>query len=55
MSDTTNQPRDFCGNLQLCEVGNFSIHMALRNLRPPGTKVRKIPQPDNNPLTGLFK
>ena len=21
---------------QLCELGNFSIHIALRNLRPPG-------------------
>lgn len=39
----------------LCELGNFSVHMALRNLRPPGTKVRRIPKPDSNPLTGLFK
>ncbi|ALC44816.1 Sc2 [Drosophila busckii] len=38
----------------LCELGNFSIHIALRNLRPPGTKVRKIPVPDANPLTKLF-
>lgn len=39
----------------LCELGNFSVHIALRNLRPPGTRVRKIPVPDGNPLTALFK
>lgn len=22
---------------QMCQIGNFSIHIALRNLRPPGT------------------
>jgi len=38
----------------LFEVGNFSIHLALRNLRPPGTKERRIPYPTSNPLTGLF-
>ncbi|KAG7310648.1 hypothetical protein JYU34_003448 [Plutella xylostella] len=38
----------------LCEVGNLSIHLLLKNLRPPGTKVRKIPVPDSNPLTKLF-
>jgi len=38
----------------LSELGNFSIHMNLRNLRPPGTSVRKIPVPDANPLTALF-
>lgn len=38
----------------LCELGNFSVHIALRNLRPPGTKVRKIPVADGNPLTKLF-
>ncbi|XP_023167065.2 very-long-chain enoyl-CoA reductase [Drosophila hydei] len=38
----------------LCELGNFSVHIALRNLRPPGTKVRKIPVADSNPLTKLF-
>ncbi|XP_068149623.1 very-long-chain enoyl-CoA reductase [Drosophila tropicalis] len=37
-----------------CELGNFSIHVALRNLRPPGTKVRRIPEPDTNPMTKLF-
>lgn len=40
---------------QLCELGNFGTHIALRNLRPPGTRVRKIPVPDWNPLTKLFK
>uniref|UniRef100_A0A1I8Q4G6 very-long-chain enoyl-CoA reductase n=1 Tax=Stomoxys calcitrans TaxID=35570 RepID=A0A1I8Q4G6_STOCA len=38
-----------------CELGNFSVHIALRNLRPPGTKVRRIPVPDGNPLTNLFR
>ncbi|KAH8392995.1 hypothetical protein KR215_007165 [Drosophila sulfurigaster] len=42
------------GAFALCELGNFSIHIALRNLRPPGTKVRKIPVADSNPLTKLF-
>ncbi|KAG9509560.1 putative very-long-chain enoyl-CoA reductase art-1, partial [Fragariocoptes setiger] len=36
------------------ELGNFSIHIALRNLRPPGTKERKIPKPTGNPFTLLF-
>uniref|UniRef100_A0A6G1S4A0 very-long-chain enoyl-CoA reductase n=1 Tax=Aceria tosichella TaxID=561515 RepID=A0A6G1S4A0_9ACAR len=36
------------------ELGNFSIHVALRNLRPPGTTERKIPRPTSNPFTLLF-
>lgn len=36
------------------ELGNFSIHIALRNLRPPGTTERKIPKPTSNPFTILF-
>ncbi|XP_077278595.1 very-long-chain enoyl-CoA reductase [Temnothorax americanus] len=38
----------------LCELGNLSIHLALRNLRPPGTTVRKVPMPTGNPFTTLF-
>lgn len=38
----------------LAELGNFSIHIALRNLRPPGTTERKIPKPTINPFTSLF-
>ncbi|VDM97957.1 unnamed protein product [Thelazia callipaeda] len=38
----------------LCEAGNLSVHLLLRNLRPPGTKIRKIPLPDANPLTFMF-
>lgn len=38
----------------LMELGNLSIHVALRNLRPEGSKVRKIPYPTSNPLTILF-
>lgn len=36
------------------ELGNLSIHMLLRDLRPPGTTVRKIPVPNSNPLTKLY-
>jgi len=39
----------------LCELGNFAIHLNLRNLRPPGTTIRRIPMPDSNPLTQLYK
>lgn len=51
------------GNLQIYlglagfifnELGNFSIHLALRNLRPAGSKVRLIPYPTSNPFTILF-
>uniref|UniRef100_U5EW85 very-long-chain enoyl-CoA reductase n=1 Tax=Corethrella appendiculata TaxID=1370023 RepID=U5EW85_9DIPT len=38
----------------ISELGNFSIHVNLRNLRPAGSTVRKIPVPDSNPLTKLF-
>ena len=37
------------------ELGNLSIHLALRNLRPAGSKVRKIPFPTGNPFTTLFR
>ncbi|MBN3296628.1 TECR reductase, partial [Amia calva] len=40
--------------LQLCEAGNFSIHLALNNLRCDGPKSRKIPYPTKNPFTWLF-
>lgn len=39
----------------LMEMGNFSIHLALRNLRPAGTKIRKIPVATGNPFTWLFE
>jgi len=38
----------------LFELGNLSIHLLLRDLRPAGSKVRKIPMPNSNPLTSLF-
>jgi len=38
----------------VCELGNFSIHIALKNLRPAGSKERKVPYPTSNPLTALF-
>lgn len=37
-----------------CQAGNYSIHVALRDLRPAGTKERKIPVATSNPLTLLF-
>ena len=40
--------------VQFNELGNFSIHIALSNLRPEGSKVRKIPFPTSNPFTYLF-
>lgn len=42
------------GAFLLCQLGNFSCHVLFRNLRPAGSKERKIPVPDGNPLTGLF-
>uniref|UniRef100_A0AAF5I431 EB domain-containing protein n=1 Tax=Strongyloides stercoralis TaxID=6248 RepID=A0AAF5I431_STRER len=42
------------GTFILSELGNLSIHILLRNLRPEGSKVRKIPKPDGNPFTLLF-
>lgn len=38
----------------ICELGNLSIHILLKNLRPPGTKERRIPRPDGNPFSLLF-
>lgn len=38
----------------ISEFGNLSIHIALRNLRPPGTTVRRIPVSTSNPFTVLF-
>jgi len=43
----------FLGAFLLCEFGNFTIHVLLRNLRPPGTKERKIPFPNSNPLSQM--
>jgi very-long-chain enoyl-CoA reductase len=39
----------------LSELGNLSIHLLLRDLRPPGSTVRQIPYPNSNPLTQLFR
>ncbi|CAH1153635.1 unnamed protein product [Phaedon cochleariae] len=38
----------------ICEIGNLSTHILLRNLRPPGSTVRRIPRPNGFPLTKLF-
>lgn len=38
----------------IAELGNLSIHLAFKNMRPAGSKVRKIPFPNGNPYTLLF-
>ena len=39
----------------MSELGNLSIHLLLRDLRPPGTTERRIPYPNKtNPFTQLF-
>jgi len=43
----------FFGLFLLCELGNFTIHVLLRNLRPAGSKERKIPFPNSNPLSQM--
>lgn len=42
------------GLFALCESGNLATHVLLRNLRPAGSTVRKIPKPDSCPLNILF-
>lgn len=42
------------GLFVISEFGNLSIHILLRNLRPPGSTTRKIPKPNSFPLTQLF-
>uniref|UniRef100_A0A3Q0SQ68 Trans-2,3-enoyl-CoA reductase-like 2a n=1 Tax=Amphilophus citrinellus TaxID=61819 RepID=A0A3Q0SQ68_AMPCI len=37
----------------MCEIGNFSIHLALNNLRGDG-EFRRFPVPNKNPFTWLF-
>ncbi|XP_053708255.1 very-long-chain enoyl-CoA reductase-like isoform X3 [Synchiropus splendidus] len=39
---------------QFCQVGNFSIHVVLRNIKSQGSKVKKIPYPTKNPFTWIF-
>ncbi|XP_063795932.1 very-long-chain enoyl-CoA reductase-like isoform X3 [Pseudophryne corroboree] len=38
----------------MCETGNFSIHVALSNLRLDGSRSRRFPFPTRNPFTWLF-
>jgi len=38
----------------VCELGNMCIHLALRNLRPAGSTLRKIPQPTKMPFSAMF-
>ncbi|CAH1158500.1 unnamed protein product [Phyllotreta striolata] len=42
------------GLFAICEGGNLACHVLLRNLRPAGSKVRKIPTPDGCPLNLMF-
>lgn len=48
---SSTQVYAFLGVFLLCELGNFTIHVLLRNLRPAGSKERKIPYPNGNPLS----
>ncbi len=42
-------------SFKISEIGNFSIHYLLRNLRPAGSTERRIPYPNKtNPFTNLF-
>uniref|UniRef100_A0A8C9Y512 Trans-2,3-enoyl-CoA reductase-like 2a n=1 Tax=Sander lucioperca TaxID=283035 RepID=A0A8C9Y512_SANLU len=48
-------PCDKCLFLfQMCELGNFSIHLTLTNLRGEGSRSRRFPMPTKNPFTWLF-
>ena len=42
------------GMFIFCELGNLSIHLAFRDMRPAGSKKRAIPYPRKNPFTWLF-
>nr|XP_039263033.1 very-long-chain enoyl-CoA reductase-like isoform X1 [Styela clava] len=37
-----------------CELGNLSIHLAFKSLRPAGSTKRQIPKPTMNPFTLMF-
>merc|ERR1711862_1022227 len=50
---TSSQVYIFLTMFLLCELGNFTIHILLRNLRPAGSKERKIPYPNSNPLSQM--
>ncbi|XP_065193029.1 probable very-long-chain enoyl-CoA reductase art-1 [Sycon ciliatum] len=42
------------GGFLFCEYGNFVCHCLFRDLRPAGSKVRRIPVPNSNPLSLMF-
>lgn len=48
------QVKTALGIFLFCQLGSFSIHVALRNLKPPGSKIKKIPYPTKNPFTWIF-
>ncbi|TTA69409.1 Very-long-chain enoyl-CoA reductase [Bagarius yarrelli] len=48
------QVKTALGIFLFCQLGNFSIHVVLRNLKPPGSKIKKIPYPTKNPFTWIF-
>jgi len=50
---SSGQVYTFLAMFLLCELGNFTIHILLRNLRPAGSKERKIPYPNTNPLSQM--
>uniref|UniRef100_A0A8B9GSH1 Trans-2,3-enoyl-CoA reductase a n=1 Tax=Astyanax mexicanus TaxID=7994 RepID=A0A8B9GSH1_ASTMX len=48
------QVKTALGIFLFCQLGSFSIHVTLRNLKPPGSKIKKIPYPTKNPFTWIF-
>uniref|UniRef100_A0AAR2L5N8 3-oxo-5-alpha-steroid 4-dehydrogenase C-terminal domain-containing protein n=1 Tax=Pygocentrus nattereri TaxID=42514 RepID=A0AAR2L5N8_PYGNA len=48
------QVKTALGIFVFCQLGSFSIHITLRNLKPPGSKTKKIPYPTKNPFTWIF-
>ncbi|XP_051572446.1 very-long-chain enoyl-CoA reductase-like [Myxocyprinus asiaticus] len=48
------QVKTALGIFLFCQLGNFSIHIVLRNLKQPGSKMKKIPYPTKNPFTWIF-
>ncbi|KAA0705245.1 Very-long-chain enoyl-CoA reductase [Triplophysa tibetana] len=48
------QVKTALGIFLFCQLGNFSIHMSLRNIKHAGSKAKKIPYPTKNPFTWIF-
>ncbi|KAL7850833.1 hypothetical protein AOLI_G00211890 [Acnodon oligacanthus] len=53
---TYGKPQICCAlfSFLVCECGNFSIHLALNQIRCNGARPRQTPYPTKNPFTWLF-